>query len=64
MPTTLLDGESWEQARARRFREEAEIDARISETTLCWQCNAPYPIADACCPKCNAFNANITMAND
>ena len=26
MPTTLLDGETWEQARARRFKEEAEID--------------------------------------
>lgn len=30
MPTTILDGETLEQARARRFREEAEIDARAT----------------------------------
>ena len=29
MPTTLLEGESWEDAYSRRFREEAEIDERI-----------------------------------
>lgn len=29
MPTTLLEGESWDQAYKRRFHEEAEIDARI-----------------------------------
>lgn len=31
MPTTILDGESLEQAYARRFREEAEIDKRIQD---------------------------------
>ena len=30
MPTTILDGETLEQAYARRFREEAEIDARAT----------------------------------
>ena len=30
MPTTILDGESHEDARRRRFQEEAEIDARIA----------------------------------
>lgn len=30
MPTTLLHGETWDQAYKRRFREEAEIDARIA----------------------------------
>ncbi len=30
MPTTILDGESIEQARARRFAEESAIDARIA----------------------------------
>lgn len=30
MPTTMLNGESWDQAYKRRFREEAEIDARIA----------------------------------
>lgn len=30
MPTTILDGESHEDARRRRFQEEAAIDARIA----------------------------------
>lgn len=34
MPTTLLDGETWDQAYARRFREEAEIDAAIEAKAL------------------------------
>lgn len=34
MPTTLLDGESWDQAYARRFKEEAEIDAAIEANAL------------------------------
>lgn len=62
MPTTLLDGETWEQANTRRFREESEIDARLmaelKTTTLCWSCCAPYPITDPCCPVCHNFNAN------
>ena len=29
MPTTILDGETYEQAKSRRFQEEAENDARI-----------------------------------
>ena len=32
MPTTILDGESHDDARHRRFREEAEIDARTEES--------------------------------
>lgn len=59
MPTTILDGETYEQAKHRRFKEEAEIDARIAGTTLCWNCNTVYPIIDRSCPKCNSFNANI-----
>ena len=31
MPTTLLDGETWEQAKVRRFSEEAAIDEKIIE---------------------------------
>lgn len=27
--------------------------------TNCWNCNAPYPIGDKCCPVCNATNANL-----
>lgn len=34
MPTTLLDGETWEQAYARRFAEEAAIDAEIAEKAM------------------------------
>lgn len=34
MPTTLLDGETWDQAYARRFRDEAEIDAAIEAKAL------------------------------
>ncbi|MBK6906533.1 MAG: hypothetical protein IPH08_20165 [Rhodocyclaceae bacterium] len=30
MPTTLLHGETWEQARSRRFSEEARDDERIT----------------------------------
>lgn len=63
MPTTILDGETYEDAKTRRFREEAWIDARLASETLCWQCNAPYPIADHHCPTCGAFNGNITMGN-
>lgn len=38
MPTTLLHGETWEQARARRFREEAAIDQQILDAyELCDQ---------------------------
>lgn len=29
MPTTILDSETLDQAYARRFREEADIDARV-----------------------------------
>ena len=28
MPTTIINGETFDQAYARRFREEADIDAR------------------------------------
>jgi len=34
MPTTLLDGETWDQAYARRFAEEAAIDAEIAEKAM------------------------------
>jgi hypothetical protein len=59
MPTTILDGESHEDARRRRFQEEAAIDARISGTTLCWRCNHDYSITESNCPSCRATNANM-----
>lgn len=34
MPTTLLDGETWDQAYARRFSEEAAIDAAIEAAAM------------------------------
>lgn len=33
MPTTLLDGETWEQAYSRRFVEEAATDYRVLGTS-------------------------------
>lgn len=30
-------------------------------TTLCWHCNAPYPIYDRQCPSCGATNANVDL---
>ena len=63
MPTTILDGETIEQARARRFREEAEIEAEINArvfgVTLCWKCSAPYRIDAERCPLCLATNGNV-----
>lgn len=59
MPTTIIDGETHEQAKSRRFREEAAIDARISGTTLCWRCTHEYSITASNCPRCRATNANM-----
>ncbi len=59
MPTTILDGESYEQARKRRFAEEAAIDARLAGETLCWNCSTAYKKADASCPACGKANANV-----
>lgn len=63
MPTTILFGETYEQARERRFREEAAIDAKIAERiaseTLCWSCSSAYPKDVQRCPTCKASNANI-----
>ncbi len=61
MPTTILDGETLEQARARRFREEAAIDARIAGETLCWCCSSAYAKLDAFCPTCGKANANVDL---
>ncbi len=59
MPTTILDGESYEQARKRRFAEEAALDAWIAGETLCWNCSAAYKKDDASCPACGKANANV-----
>ncbi len=34
MPTTILDNENIEQARRRRFTEEATIDARVAASIM------------------------------
>ena len=38
MPTTILYGETYEQAKSRRFREEAEFDANFcyEKQLLAW----------------------------
>ena len=59
MPTTILDGETLEQAYKRRFKEEPETDARILGRTLCWRCNADYERRSATCPNCQAINGNV-----
>lgn len=60
MPTTILDGETYEDAKKRRFREEALFSERIDGiTTCCWRCNAAYPMHSTPCPKCDAINANV-----
>lgn len=62
MPTTILDGESLDDARRRRFREESEFDARIAGTaTACWRCNTFYDIGCHSCPSCRAANANVDL---
>lgn len=37
MPTTILDGETYEQAKHRRFREEAEYAKRFQHTPGPWR---------------------------
>ena len=59
MPTTILHGETYEDAKKRRFREEAATDARILGQTLCWRCNAAYEAHSTPCPNCQAINGNV-----
>jgi hypothetical protein len=63
MPTTMIGNESYEEARKRRHREEAEIDARSAASlrceTLCWACSRAYPAMAESCPHCCCTNANI-----
>lgn len=63
MPTTMIGNESYEEARHRRHREEAEIDARLDaklcRETLCWACSQAYPAMAESCPHCHYTNANI-----
>lgn len=59
MPTTIFEGETIEQARTRRFREEAALDAWIAGETLCWNCSVAYNKSDASCPSCGKANANV-----
>lgn len=59
MPTTILDGESYPQALARRHAEEAATDARIhaSAEWPCPVCGMDWaksrPLPDNC-PTCGA----------
>lgn len=59
MPTTILDGESHEDARRRRFQEEAAIDASIAASiaTRCNYCGTEAPAsrmpAGQVCHACN-----------
>ncbi len=29
--------------------------------TICWHCNAAYPIDEPVCPECHAANANVDL---
>lgn len=39
MPTTILDGESYEQALHRRYAEESALDARLSDLAEQVECS-------------------------
>ena len=72
MPTTILDGETLEQAYARRFREEAAIDARINArrvavTSDCPECGSTdtshaHHAGDHAAPECDYFSCSDCFA--
>ena len=45
MPTTILDGESHDDARRRRFREKAEVDERTSRRVIPSSATDPRQLA-------------------
>ena len=38
---------------------QAQYEAEVRSSTLCWNCNAQYGIDEATCPKCGAANGNV-----
>lgn len=72
MPTTILDGESHEDARRRRFREEAAIDAkinahRVSVTSDCPECGSAdtthvHHDGGMIAPECDYYACNCCNA--